>query len=263
MSQALLELSEADLRTLASALRSGRLASPFSLFALQRLLGSYVPANLPPWMTTVAKSGCSSAAMASWLDTVADGLHQRTPVEHAVQLVTTAPEGNASHHRDTAVVVQDLFRRAQRSVLISTYALYGGREIFQKLAQRMDENVDLIVRIFVNIERRLGEACAAGEIVARFVRQFREYHWPAQSRLPEIYYDVRPTAGKVTDTAVLHAKCILIDEEELFVTSANFTDAAQHRNIEVGLLVKSPEITEQAMRFFESFVKSAFCDRAV
>ena len=263
MNQALLELSEADLRTLASALRSGRLSSPFSVFSLQRLIGRYVAAEIPEWMTAVAGTGCSSAAMATWLDAFADGLRDRTPVEHVVQLVTTAPEGNAAVHRDTAVVVQDLFRRARKTVLISTYAFYGGSEIFQTLAERTDASSDLVVRIFVNIERRPGEICLTSEIVGRFVHQFRQHHWPAQLRLPEIYYDVRSTVEKPTEAAVLHAKCIVIDGEELFVTSANFTEAAQNRNIETGLLVKSVAIADQATRFFDSLIRSGSCVRAL
>jgi phosphatidylserine/phosphatidylglycerophosphate/cardiolipin synthase-like enzyme len=253
LSWPLLNLCESDLRTLASAIRSGRLVSPFSTFALQRLIGDSVSPAVADWMTATAESGCSSRAMASWLDACADGLCGRTPLEHTVQLVTTAPEGNAAYHRDTAVVVQDLFRRAKKSVLISTYALYGGREIFQTLAERMDEIPELLVRMFVNIDQSAGETSI---VVTRFVQQFRERHWPAHCRLPEIYYDVR-------STAVLHAKCILIDGEELFVTSANFTDAAQHRNVEVGLVVKSPVIVDQATRFFESLMKSTSYVRAL
>jgi phosphatidylserine/phosphatidylglycerophosphate/cardiolipin synthase-like enzyme len=58
---------------------------------------------------------------------------------------------------------------------------------------------------------------------------------------------------------VLHAKCIVIDGEELFVTSANFTEAAQSRNIETGLLVKSSAIADQAARFFDSLIRSGYC----
>jgi phosphatidylserine/phosphatidylglycerophosphate/cardiolipin synthase-like enzyme len=250
----LVNLCESDLRTLASAIRTGRLVAPFSIFALQRLIGDAVSPSVADWMTATAESGCSSAAMASWLDACADGICERTPLEHTVQLVTTAPEGNAAYHRDTAVVVQDLFRRAKRSVLISTYALYGGREIFQTLADRMEAIPELLVRMFVNIDQKSGDDQRV--IAASFVQQFREWHWPAQFRLPEIYYDVR-------STAVLHAKCILIDSEELFVTSANFTDAAQHRNVEVGLVVKSPVVADQATRFFESLMKSQFYARAL
>ena len=50
---------------------------------------------------------------------------------------------------------------------------------------------------------------------------------------------------------------VLIDGEELFVTSANFSDAAQHRD------VRSPVVAGQALRFFESLVESEFYARAV
>jgi phosphatidylserine/phosphatidylglycerophosphate/cardiolipin synthase-like enzyme len=37
---------------------------------------------------------------------------------------------------------------------------------------------------------------------------------------------------------VLHAKGVVADDEVVFVTSANLTEAALDRNIEVGLLVR-------------------------
>jgi phosphatidylserine/phosphatidylglycerophosphate/cardiolipin synthase-like enzyme len=37
---------------------------------------------------------------------------------------------------------------------------------------------------------------------------------------------------------VLHAKAVVADDEIVFVTSANLTEAALARNIEVGLLVR-------------------------
>jgi phosphatidylserine/phosphatidylglycerophosphate/cardiolipin synthase-like enzyme len=37
--------------------------------------------------------------------------------------------------------------------------------------------------------------------------------------------------------AALHAKCVVIDRSTALVTSANFTEAAQERNIEAGALV--------------------------
>ena len=36
----------------------------------------------------------------------------------------------------------------------------------------------------------------------------------------------------------LHAKCVVVDRSTALVTSANFTEAAQHRNIEAGLLIR-------------------------
>ena len=54
----------------------------------------------------------------------------------------------------------------------------------------------------------------------------------------------------------MHAKCIVIDGREAFVTSANFTEAAQERNIELGLLVKSPPIAEQIENHFTALIQN-------
>ena len=51
-----------------------------------------------------------------------------------------------------------------------------------------------------------------------------------------MYYD--PRALELNGPGgVLHAKAIVADDEAVFVTSANLTEAALDRNIEVGLLV--------------------------
>ena len=44
--------------------------------------------------------------------------------------------------------------------------------------------------------------------------------------------------GQAGNRGVLHAKAVLADDEAAFVTSANLTEAALDRNIELGLLVR-------------------------
>ena len=67
-------------------------------------------------------------------------------------------------------------------------------------------------------------------------------HWPDDLRLPEVWYC--PTT--------LHAKCVVVDGRWVFVTSANFTEAAQERNIEVGLLSRSAALAARVAGHFES-----------
>jgi phosphatidylserine/phosphatidylglycerophosphate/cardiolipin synthase-like enzyme len=38
--------------------------------------------------------------------------------------------------------------------------------------------------------------------------------------------------------ANLHVKCVVVDRQVVFVSSANFTEAVQERNIEVGVLLR-------------------------
>jgi len=122
----------------------------------------------------------------------------------------------------------------------------------------MDATPSLSVRMFLNIHHHnAGYEAPQADPIARFVQRFKDEHWPAVSRMPEIYYDTRSLGGQ----AVLHSKCILVDSEELFVSSANFTDAAQHRNVELGLLLRSRSIAQQALRFFDSLIRSGHCRR--
>ncbi|MCY4224844.1 MAG: phospholipase D-like domain-containing protein [Bacteroidetes bacterium] len=59
----------------------------------------------------------------------------------------------------------------------------------------------------------------------------------------------------------MHAKCIVIDSKEALVTSANFTEAAQVRNIEFGLLVKSSAITTQIEEHFQGMIQNEVLSR--
>lgn len=59
------------------------------------------------------------------------------------------------------------------------------------------------------------------------------------------------TGERPDQRAALHAKYVVIDTRDVFVSSANFTEAAQERNVELGLLLKSPQTAARIMRFFE------------
>ncbi len=247
-------MAASETRALAVALRSGRLAPPFSVGGVQRVLGLHIPGGLTDWLNAVEQAGCSPGAMSLWLDAVADLEDSRLAAQNSLQLVTTAPASVAGFHRDTAVVVQDLFRRARQSIVITTYGIFGGKELFRDLGLRMNAEPNLLVRVFMHTGQK-----SAVELL----RAFREDHWPDDSRLPEVYHEVSPVDRDARNSGILHAKCVLIDAEELFVTSANFTDAAHYRNIEAGLLVRSSLVAAQAAQFFESLTLSGFCVRLI
>jgi phosphatidylserine/phosphatidylglycerophosphate/cardiolipin synthase-like enzyme len=59
--------------------------------------------------------------------------------------------------------------------------------------------------------------------------------------LPEAFYDPRSLGEGDPLRASLHAKCVVVDGERTYVGSANFTAAAQLRNIEVGVVIRSTE----------------------
>ena len=53
---------------------------------------------------------------------------------------------------------------------------------------------------------------------------------------------------------VLHAKAVVADEERVFITSANLTEAALDRNIEIGLLVRDTPLALSVVSHFRGLI---------
>jgi len=168
-----------------------------------------------------------------------------------VDLVWTGPEAPEAPSRDTSVVVRELFSSATESVLVAGYAVYQGRDVFRALADRMEELPDLKVQMFLDVQRPHGDTTEDSELLRRFATRFRSNDWPGD-RMPEIYYDPRSLEMDKGKKSSLHAKCIVIDSEKAFVSSANFTEAAQIRNIEVGVLIRSAYFASRLARHFKA-----------
>lgn len=76
--------------------------------------------------------------------------------------------------------------------------------------------------------------------------------------LPQLYCSERLIEGVNGRLSALHAKCVVKDQRQVFVSSANFTEAGQNRNIEVGVLIDSRPIAERLCRFFQALVDNQF-----
>src|SRR5690606_18710156 len=121
------------------------------------------------------------------------------------------------------------------------------------LAARMEQNTSLTVKLLLNIQRPRGDTTTAGDLVARFAQKFWTNDWPGQSR-PEVYY--APSSLETGGVKrVLHAKAIVADDEKLFVTSANLTEAAFDHNIEAGLLVRDSVLAVSMVRHFMGLIE--------
>jgi len=111
--------------------------------------------------------------------------------------------------------------------------------------------------MYLDIQRRPGDTTIENDLVYRFRHAFQEEQWPGGKRLPEVYYDPRGTTLDRSKAASLHSKCIVIDNKEVFVSSANFTETAQQRNIEIGLVLSSDTVALRITSFFDHLVKSS------
>jgi phosphatidylserine/phosphatidylglycerophosphate/cardiolipin synthase-like enzyme len=105
-----------------------------------------------------------------------------------------------------------------------------------------------------------GDTARADAIIRRFAERFARQEWPGPW-LPEIYYDPRGLADADVGRASLHAKCVVVDGARALIGSANFTEAAQLRNIEVGLVVNGPETAVAIERHFAALIERGHLQR--
>jgi phosphatidylserine/phosphatidylglycerophosphate/cardiolipin synthase-like enzyme len=148
-----------------------------------------------------------------------------------LELVWTGREGGATLSRDTSQVLPQMFARAERRVIVAGFAFYEASNIFEPLYVRArDAGVE--VEFFIHVD-------GTGQDVRMSPSHFFRYSWPWRDVTPRLYYDARADAAD--DSSTMHAKCVIVDDREVLVTSANFTGRAQHHNVELGVLVRDAE----------------------
>jgi phosphatidylserine/phosphatidylglycerophosphate/cardiolipin synthase-like enzyme len=249
VTETLLALPSHLRRRLVDALASGMLGGATSPTSIRSTLGlTEGGETIAAALRDLAKLGIAGPAAAAWIRSL-DQAVARMP---RPDLVWSGPELLGVHARDTRRVYEELLGSAEHSVWVCSYAYFDGPKAFDVLARRMDAKPDLRVTLLLNIQRRRGDTSASGELVRRFADRFWGTDWPGSSR-PLVYYDSR-SLDLDGPSGVLHAKAVVADEEALFVTSANLTEAAWDRNIEMGLVVRDRALAASALSYLVALI---------
>ena len=128
------------------------------------------------------------------------------------------------------------------------------------MARSLDADEALEATLCVDVRRRRGDTALDSQVVRRFAENFVDKEWPG-TRLPRVYYDPRSLAPADRTASALHAKCVVADGREALVTSANFTEAAQARNMELDLLVGAPAVASRIEEHFRSLIRDGHLQR--
>jgi len=249
MSDALLDLPTHLRQRLASALRSGLLGPPYGAASVRSVVNAgEASLAISEALAALDKRGITGPAIAEVIG-VADRMAARAP---RLDLVWSGPTVPGLHARNTRRVYEELLGSAERSVWASTYAFFDGPSAFEVLAKRMDAKPGLQITLLLNVQRKRGDTSAADQLVRRFADRFWKHEWPGTAR-PRVYYD--PRALELDGPGgVLHAKAVVVDDEVVFITSANLTDAALDSNIELGLLVRDRALAASVSTHFRVLI---------
>ncbi|WP_436717347.1 DISARM system phospholipase D-like protein DrmC [Roseiconus lacunae] len=257
MNSSFSRLSDHTLKLLSEGLRSGRITLPSSSLQIGRLITGEGREALLADLQMLSELSFSREQVAILIDTLLqDRTKQQGSATDSIELVTSGPEAPGATNRETSVVVREMFAHAKETVMVVGYAVYQGQVVFEALARRMEELPDLDVRLFLNVSRPDGDSTKHEILLSRFAQRFKQNQWPAGARLPVVYYDPRSIADDKPIRSSLHAKCVVIDTRHVFVSSANFTEAGQLRNIEVGLRLDNVSLALKLTRHFHAMVES-------
>jgi phosphatidylserine/phosphatidylglycerophosphate/cardiolipin synthase-like enzyme len=235
-------LSTVELERIGRAVRQGTIASPMTSSCLAGL-------------SIDGQAGCLVGFDGQTALAVIDAVlaERRRPADVVVDLVWTGPDVVASTARDTAVVVRELFARAQHSVLVAGFSFDHGAEIFEPLYRAMKDRA-VEASVFLDLPRAPRTETDVTAHARREIDDFLINNWPFGAPVPRLYYD--PRTVEPTSTASLHAKCIVVDDRRALVTSANFTNRGQERNVEVGVLVESEKFARELVHQWRNAAES-------
>jgi phosphatidylserine/phosphatidylglycerophosphate/cardiolipin synthase-like enzyme len=249
MSDVLLDIPSHLRDRLASALDSGVLGTSPSIASLRSVLGDGENVEeIAASLREFGRLGISGTTAAIWLRTIERTVGRtRKP-----DLVWSGPEVPGLHARDTRRVYEELLGSAQRSIWVSTYAFFDGPKAFEVVARRMEAAPALHVTLLLNIQRKRGDSTAPDQLVRRFTDHFWKIDWPGSSR-PSVFYDPR-ALDLEGPGGVLHAKAVVADDDAVFITSANLTEAALDRNIELGILIRDRAVALTIGCYFSGLI---------
>jgi len=243
-------LSPTILRSLTASLREGPLSLGVNQHALTQVVGSHA-GEIFKCFDALREQGMTPKHIALLTDAIATTRENVAEPQRLFDLVISGPEVAGVPTADTAATIQTLIENAHSEIVLVGYAVHNGKRLFKRLAERMEEAPSLRVTFCLDIPRKLTDTSLASEIVRRFAHEFVTKHWPGDA-VPDLYYDPRALAENTQERASLHAKCVVVDRRVAVITSANFTDAAQRKNIEVGVLIRHEPFVTRLNSYFEA-----------
>jgi len=237
-----------------------RMTSP----AWQQLASNIGKMPSTPTSTSIREATAGPQSQdAVWLLTEAFGKHTTTPwaaiaaamltVDHLAgdgnaltELIWTGPANNRFPVRRLDQVLYDLISTAESRIVLVTFAAHRIRLLCEHLTAAVKRGVNLTLIVECEDE-------SEGQLTRDAIEAFRNvpaagihmYYWPLAKR-------ERNQAGR---PGKLHMKCAIVDNVAL-IGSANLTDDAFNRNMELGIIVRERSTVDSISEHFAELIRA-------
>lgn len=215
-------------------------------FVLHRLPATN-NADLSFLMSSVVQeaTGKMSWEALAWALSITFNSYHRWQARQHIELLWSGPSPTGQiPARRIDQALYDLIAHAEREILLVTFAAAKIERLTGELWKAAQRGVQ--IRLILEFEQS-----SEGQLSYDAMNAFPQalltaaevYHWPVEKR-------ERNQAGR---PGKLHAKVAVVDDSAL-VSSANLTDDAFNRNLEVGILVANPEFLLSTKTYVQSLI---------
>jgi len=183
-------------------------------------------------------------AVALALETAA--LIHAADMAHRSEVVVSGPVSDSTPVRLTSSVISEVIHECHESLLVVSFAAFGVGDVVRELERAAQRRVriDLVLESTAEHGGTLHGMVGPSAAFETLRQHATFWTWPA---------DRRPVVG--TSRAALHAKLVAADERIAFLGSANLTDKALAYNLEVGVIIRDPDVVRRMVRHFRSLMK--------
>jgi len=214
--------------------------------ALTKLTGVLSKESLVRLKKGLKGTATSARELALALSSTAAGI-ESGKASPDIQLVWTGPDTPKASPRDTLPQMLEMIGRAESSILLVTFAAFKAAAIMNALQESATKGVKLRI-VVETADDSAGQLShdAWKAFPKSLIQSGSVWLWPLEKR-PK---NPKGKPGK------LHAKCLVIDQREVLVSSANLTDDAMHRNIEVGIRCLNRTLAQALGDKFEALIQN-------
>lgn len=156
-----------------------------------------------------------------------------------VELLWTGPHSSATSVRQIEQAFCELVGSAKRRLFIVSFVAYKAENIITALTEAMMRNVD--ISFLLEPSKDQGGTIDTDSVAI------------LQGHLPSAHFLVWDKT-KNPDSAAVHAKCAVADENIAIITSANLTGKAMTSNMELGVIVHGGLIPRQLARHLNGLI---------
>lgn len=159
------------------------------------------------------------------------------------ELVWTGPGSGLVPVRHTEQVMTDLITEAVSSIFVVSFVAYDVLSVLEALTRAITRGV--AVRALLERSQAHGGTVSLDSfaMMRAALPQARLYFWDRDT-------------GAVGLGASVHAKCVVADSDSAFITSANLSNAAMERNMELGVLIRGGPLPSQLERHLLALINT-------